>query len=360
MLDLEDVLRDLAARGAGHAVAIVVAAPGGSASVGAKAIYDAEGKRVGGDAFFSDALERSVGSAARSAIEAGEPALVEASDDACGGRVSVYLEPGGRRAAMLVLGSGPVAEALVRIGAASGLAVSVAGKDATRERYPAAATLRELASFERLERPKANVHVVVTTGHEADTEALRAALVGSPASVQLVASTKRLPRVLSELRGAGIRESLLAQVRAPAGLDIGSEGPQEIALSIVAEVVRLIRGGSGRPLSEVKGGRAAEAPARARTVVLAPEKPPAPVHEAAVPALGGRKRPFAAKADESDETFAPLGPRIPEGDEFRASAPPNPDDSSEFRPLPPAPAPRDDAGEAPPMPRDRGAEEDFR
>src|SRR5579871_2635688 len=253
MLDLGDVLRDLAARGEPSALAIVVAARGGGAKPGTKAIFDGEGLRRAGDALFSDEAERRIAREARDAIESGEPKLVDLRQDACGADCTVYIEPQVARAELLVLGSGAIAESLARIGAASGLTVRVVGRGASRTRYPEAARADDDPTFETLTTLGPEVHVVVTTGHEADEEALRAVLRGKPASVQLVSSSRRAPSVVAALKKAGVAAEKVALVRAPAGLDIGAQSPDEIALSIVAEVVRLRRGGSGRPLAEVKG-----------------------------------------------------------------------------------------------------------
>src|SRR5438094_268789 len=76
------------------------------------------------------------------------------------------------------------------------------------------------ACFERFAPLGDGAQVVVATGHEADEEALAAALRGKPASVQLVASSRRLPHVLAALGKAGVPAEALALVRAPAGLDI--------------------------------------------------------------------------------------------------------------------------------------------
>ncbi|MBI3723256.1 XdhC family protein, partial [bacterium] len=227
-----------------------------------------------GDALFSAEAERRIAREARDAIEAGEPRLVDLRQDACGAACTIYVEPQTARAQLLVLGSGAVAESLARIGAASGLQVRVVGRGASLERYPAAARADDDPTFETLSPPPAGAHVVVTTGHEADEEALKVALRGKPASVQLVASSRRAPRVVEALKRAGLPPESLALVRAPAGLDLGSEGPDEIALSIVAEIVRQRRGGTGRPLAEIKGTAAPR------------EEKPAPAKEGARPSPG--------------------------------------------------------------------------
>jgi xanthine dehydrogenase accessory factor len=235
MLDLAELLRGLASNNEPACLAIVVAGK----RPGVKAVYDASGARRGGDAAFSDALEKEIGKRAVKAIASGEASLHDLTDDACGASFKVYLEPQRGSAELLLLGHGPVASALERVARASGFNVRAVARD-----------------FARLERPGERTHAVVTTGHEADEEALAAVLSGSPASVQLVASSRRVPIVFDALRGMGVSEEKLALVRAPAGLDLGGSSPDEIAVSIVAEILAVRGGGSGRPLSEVKGTRA--------------------------------------------------------------------------------------------------------
>src|SRR4051812_47651164 len=112
MLDLAEVLRDLTSRGESSAVAIVVAAAHGPVRVGTKVVYDGRGKRRAGDALLSDKLERELAERVAAAIEKGEPALVELADDTCGSGIKVYVEPQQRGGELLVLGHGPVADAL--------------------------------------------------------------------------------------------------------------------------------------------------------------------------------------------------------------------------------------------------------
>ena len=97
--------------------------------------------------------------------------------------------------------------------------------------------------------------VVITTQHKSDFEALSAVLRQPPAYVGVVASRKRSALLIERLFQSGVSPELLRRVAAPCGLDLGAATPQEIALSIVAEIQAQRRGGSGRPLVETKGAR---------------------------------------------------------------------------------------------------------
>ena len=118
---------------------------------------------------------------------------------------------------------------------------------------PAARTLAELArviDWGLADEPGENVDaVVVATMGRGDEEALEAAL-GSPAGyVGLVASSRRAAAVLEALRARGLDEEALAQVRSPAGLDLGPSRQEEIAVAILAELVAWRHAGAGDPAS---------------------------------------------------------------------------------------------------------------
>ena len=91
---------------------------------------------------------------------------------------------------------------------------------------------------------------IVTRGHSEDEQCLRAVLSSSnPDYVGLIGSKRRTRIVLERLRNAGISDGQLEKVHAPIGLDIGAVTPEEVALAIMAEIVAVRRGGSGRSLS---------------------------------------------------------------------------------------------------------------
>lgn len=90
---------------------------------------------------------------------------------------------------------------------------------------------------------------IVTRGHKQDEECLRAAIESKPDYIGMIGSKRRTNIVLEKLREEGADENELKKVRAPIGLDIGAVSPEEVALSILAEIVGERRGGSGAPLS---------------------------------------------------------------------------------------------------------------
>jgi xanthine dehydrogenase accessory factor len=90
---------------------------------------------------------------------------------------------------------------------------------------------------------------IVTRGHSEDEQCLRAVLISSdPDYVGLIGSKRRTRIVLERLREAGVSSEQLEKVHAPIGLGIGAVTPEEVALAIIAEIVAVRRGGSGRSL----------------------------------------------------------------------------------------------------------------
>jgi xanthine dehydrogenase accessory factor len=120
------------------------------------------------------------------------------------------------------------------------------------EDYPAA---RELISddidYSRLQ-PGPDDFVVVATQHKGDHESMQRTLASDARYVALIASRKRAGLVLDFLREKGYAENDIARVRTPAGLDLNARTPEEIALSVVSEIVMERRGGSGQPIARME------------------------------------------------------------------------------------------------------------
>jgi len=91
--------------------------------------------------------------------------------------------------------------------------------------------------------------VIVTETHLSDEQALRQVFDTPAAYVGMIGSRRKVKTVFDHLRAEGISEEQLAGVHAPIGLDLGGRQPAEIALSILAEIVQVRYGGTGRPLS---------------------------------------------------------------------------------------------------------------
>jgi len=173
-----------------------------------------------------------------------------------GGTVDVFVEPVLPRASLVVAGASPVARALAALGRGAGFAVTVAALSEDQASF-AQADFR-IDGFDLAAPPAGRIGaIVVATQGKRDREALRAALMSDASYVGFVGSRKKAATLKAGLRGDGVSEERIAALRSPAGLDIGAATPEEIALSILAEIVEHRRGAVEAPsveVGEVEGG----------------------------------------------------------------------------------------------------------
>jgi xanthine dehydrogenase accessory factor len=227
-----------------------------SAKPGASAIITGDGALTGW--VGGSCTEHTVMSQALKALRDGEPRLVRlcpperlggarqegvievALTCVSGGTLEVYIEPHLPRPHLVVVGHLPVAFALARLGADLGYAVSVMGPDLTPDRFPAGAQVFDSLDFAQL-KVTPQTYIVVASHGNYDEEALEGALRSDAPYVALVASRKRAESVVQYLREAGMPADRLSRLKYPAGLDIGAVTPDEIALSILAEIVQVRR-----------------------------------------------------------------------------------------------------------------------
>jgi len=188
-----------------------------------------------------------------------------------GGTLEIAVEPILPAPALWIAGVTPIAAALASLGAAAGFRVTVIDPDATAEAFPAAEQVHAASSFAGLPSPTPPFVVVATQG-QWDEEAVAAALRRDVAYVGLVASPTRAAVVRDWLRDeTGLADERLGALRAPAGMDIGAETPEEIAVSILAELVQVRRGRApfvAAPGPATLAGRPPLAPV---TLVAAPD-----------------------------------------------------------------------------------------
>lgn len=153
---------------------------------------------------------------------------------------------------LLVVGQGRLTEELARLGALMGYPVTINCTSANPDDYPAPTCLitgdLDFSQF----RITPRTHVVIATLHKGDHLSMLKAMEQDAPYIGLIASKKRSGLVLEFLRSKGVPEAKMANVFAPAGLDIGTTNPAEIALSIMSEIVLIARGGSGKPLADVE------------------------------------------------------------------------------------------------------------
>lgn len=109
-----------------------------------------------------------------------------------------------------------------------------------------------VAELRRYPIDAATYIVMVSRGHKQDELALREVAASAAGYVGMIGSLRRVSTVLTHLAQEGVPREALERVYTPIGLDIGAETPEEIAVSVVAELVLVRRGGTGQKLSELR------------------------------------------------------------------------------------------------------------
>jgi xanthine dehydrogenase accessory factor len=178
--------------------------------------------------------------------------------ETAGGPVSIFVEPHYPPDELVIVGAGHIARPLCRVGAMLGFRVTILDDRpgfATRERFPEAQRLLKAdfsRPFHEVTLGPGTHLILVTRGHKYDYDALKDVLQRDVklAYIGMVGSQRRVRAALEQLVREGIPAARLAGVFAPIGLDIEAETPEEIAISIAAELIRVRRGGSGASMRD--------------------------------------------------------------------------------------------------------------
>jgi xanthine dehydrogenase accessory factor len=180
----------------------------------------------------------------------------------CGGTLEIYIEPVLPVATLYIFGAGHVAWNLYKVARLAGFDVVVTDDResyANRERFPDARDIYA-DEYERVMSQLApndsSYIVIVTRGHRDDMRVLRWAAETPAKYVGMIGSQRKTIAIYKELEKEGIAAEKLARVYAPVGLDIGAITPEEIAVSIVAELIALRRGSQAQ-LPHMKSTKAA-------------------------------------------------------------------------------------------------------
>jgi len=164
-------------------------------------------------------------------------------------QVEFFIEPGTPASEVLILGGGHIALPLVSIASLLGFKVTVIDdrqEFANSDRFPEADKIicdNFESALEGLDIGPNTYAIIITRGHQYDRDCLRKIIAYPAAYIGMIGSRRKVKAIMNQLARDGIPHEKLAAVFSPIGLDIGAETPEEIAVSIMAEVINTYRGG---------------------------------------------------------------------------------------------------------------------
>jgi len=162
--------------------------------------------------------------------------------------MTVYIEPVEPAPQLYIVGAGHVGHQLGQVAGPVGFDIHVLDdreKFANAERFPAAAEVIVDSIPDWLHKAviPANAYVVVVTrGHQHDLDALRSLAARDLRYIGLIGSKAKIKKIYDALVEEGMPLECLSRIHAPVGLDIGAVSPEEIAISILAELIAVRRG----------------------------------------------------------------------------------------------------------------------
>jgi xanthine dehydrogenase accessory factor len=271
----EELLR-LKREGRPSSLATIVQCAGSSPQKeGAKMLVRDDGLVMG--TLGGGCLEAEVIQSALMAIADGAPATIpfELTEKhgglVCGGKVLVYIEPVVPEPNLIILGAGHVGRALAKLAGFSGFRVTVVDdreEYANREAVPDAHVIivSDFSSvFSRVHVDPGSYVVIATRGHNHDLDALRAALHTQARYVGLLGSRRKKALLSRKLAEQGFTKEQVGRVITPVGLPIGSVTPEEIAVSIMAQIIQMRRKDVPAGISDSSCGRLGQEDGESKT-----------------------------------------------------------------------------------------------
>lgn len=252
-------MAELVEKGETFALATIIEVEGSTpGKPGFKMVVEKDGRSFG--TVGGGSLEEKVRKEAINAIKEGRPKKLEISltekeiGMLCGGKATIFIDVIGMMPKLVIVGGGHLAEAIASLAKGVGFHVIVVDPYATEERFPGADTLIKAGPGEVLPNLGLDhrTYLVILGEHEFDVPSLKAAL-GKVAYIGMIGSRRRVAEAFRKVLEMGFDPKELEKVYAPVGLDIGAETPEEIALSILAEILSVKKGGTCRHMKEVKG-----------------------------------------------------------------------------------------------------------
>ena len=247
-----ETIGKLASEGKTFAVATIINHTGSVPRRVAKMIIQPDGTTVG--TIGGGCVETEVVAQALKLLREGEKGvhvnsynLIEEEFDGvgmnCGGKIDVAVEIIEPTPKLVIIGSGHLAQALSRIGGMLDFDIAVLDPMAKKESFPEAAQV--VADFVDKGLSKIRVdestRIVILTRHKDDVPALKGSLKTNAGYIGMIASRRRAALVFNQLLKKGVPEKQLERVYSPVGLDIGADTPEEIAISILGEIIKIRR-----------------------------------------------------------------------------------------------------------------------
>jgi len=157
-----------------------------------------------------------------------------------GGSIEVYIEPVLMRPQLVIIGSSAIAQSVARLGKAMNYGVIVMAKESRKKLFADVDLYQPDVTFDTVNITP-HTFIIAATQGERDEEALEISLKTGAQYIAFVGSKKKIQAIKEQLADRGFKDEELSSIKSPAGLDIGAQLPEEIGLSIIAEIVALIR-----------------------------------------------------------------------------------------------------------------------
>ena len=259
MKDFLKKLADIEKEGKQAALAIVVHTKGATPrKAGAKMIIMEDGSTFG--TLGGGDLEKKVVEESLDALKGGKPRLTSFNLDAtkgnldmmCGGEIEVYIEPISQPEQLIIFGAGHITKALAPLMQSVGFRVTMVDDNPEvlgEDRFADMEGLlsEDMESYAERLPPEGNAYIVILTRGFSTDRAVLERLIGKEFRyVGMIGSRKKIRTIKEDLISKGIEKEHFSKLYAPIGLDIGAETPEEIAISIAAEIISVKRGKASR------------------------------------------------------------------------------------------------------------------